>query len=183
MPSAPLRASAALLALGLAACGERLRPCEVPATDVSVWETVTRPHAVFRLPPGYAPDTASLAAGAEGPGSDAASWAMGPATEGVPAGRIVFQRAAEVPVPAAPAPEDGTPLPGFARCTLGEGPGRAVVSFGWMVDSLSATGRSFQTTAVWSDAGGGMQAGLYLVGETPAEQQRQLAAAASLRLR
>jgi hypothetical protein len=179
MPPSLRPLAAVLSAAALAACGERLRPCEIPPIDVSVWETVSPPRATLRLPSGYAQDTAAAPAGGEA-GSDAMAWSLGPAADGIPAARIVFQRAAEVP--AVPAPDEGPQLPGFARCTLGEGERRAVVTLGWMADTLSATGRSFHTSAVWPDRDG-REAGLYLVAETPQEQQRQLAAAASLRLR
>jgi hypothetical protein len=176
-PSA--RALACILALGAqAACRSEPRACPPPASTAA-WGAVQRGAVSFRLPPGYAPDTAArppLEAGA-----DFASWSVGPPGKLGPAGRIALVVGRDVPAPELP-PGDGGPARG-TLCTLASGKQRATVASVELADGTSATGRAYQTIARWEPRTDGRAAALFMVAETPAEQRRQLAAAASLRIR
>jgi hypothetical protein len=176
------RLASFLAALALAACGTAApEPCAPPQGPGAGWEPVSVSGVSLRLPPGYAPDRA-LPPRPESPGDRYAAWTAGAQGQVAQASRVALVVGRTVPAAELSQVEGGAGPRDVRACTLRAGGRSAAVSTAWFADSTSATGRSYQTIARWDGLEGGRAAALVMVGETPAEQARHLATAATVRI-
>jgi hypothetical protein len=144
--------------------------CAFAPVDTRGWTRVERTAATLLVPGGYRVDSA--AAPPDVTGEDFVTWAAGPEGEAGPESRIIFHVATSVAYADAPGGDTVPGLRDLRRCTLTVDGKTAHVSTSWMEDTLSPTGRTYQTIARWTGVNGGREMGIFIVAPSENEQRR-----------
>ncbi|HET6229893.1 MAG TPA: hypothetical protein VFE05_07490 [Longimicrobiaceae bacterium] len=161
--------------------------CAFAPADTRGWTRVERTAATLLVPAGYRADSAAappdVTGAASASGEDFVTWAAGPEGEAGPESRIIFHVATSVAYADAPGGDTVPGLRDLRRCTLAVDGKTGHVSTSWMEDSLSPTGRTYQTIARWTGVKGGREMGIFIVAPTEKEQRRLSGVLASVHFR